>query len=54
MGEGTLSGQVALVAGGTRGLGKELVRALAAAGTSLAVLTLIADHTNAPRWRSHA
>jgi NAD(P)-dependent dehydrogenase (short-subunit alcohol dehydrogenase family) len=32
VGEGTLSGQVALVTGGTRGLGKEFVRALAAAG----------------------
>jgi hypothetical protein len=31
MGEGTLSGQVALVTGGTRGLGKAFVRALAAA-----------------------
>ena len=39
MGEGTLSGQVALVTGGTRGLGKEFVRALAAAGASLAVLS---------------
>jgi NAD(P)-dependent dehydrogenase (short-subunit alcohol dehydrogenase family) len=39
VGEGTLSGQVALVTGGTRGLGKEFVRALAAAGASLAVLS---------------
>ena len=39
MGEGTLSGQVALVTGGTRGLGKEFVGALAAAGASLAVLS---------------
>jgi NADP-dependent 3-hydroxy acid dehydrogenase YdfG len=38
-GEGTLCGQVALVTGGTRGLGKEFVRALAAAGASLAVLS---------------
>ena len=39
VGDGTLSGQVALVTGGTRGLGKEFVRALAAAGASLAVLS---------------
>jgi NAD(P)-dependent dehydrogenase (short-subunit alcohol dehydrogenase family) len=39
MGEETLRGQVALVTGGTRGLGKEFVRALAAAGASLAVLS---------------
>jgi NAD(P)-dependent dehydrogenase (short-subunit alcohol dehydrogenase family) len=39
MGEGTLSGQVAPVTGGTRGLGKEFVRALVAAGASLAVLS---------------
>ncbi len=39
VGEGTLSGQVALVTGEARGLGKELVRALAAAGASLAVLS---------------
>ena len=38
VGEGTLSGQVGLVTGGTRGLGKEFVRALAAAGAGLAVL----------------
>jgi NAD(P)-dependent dehydrogenase (short-subunit alcohol dehydrogenase family) len=38
MGEATLSGQVALVTGGTRGLAKEFVRA----------------QVEAPRWRSHA
>lgn len=37
VGEGAHSGQVALVAGGTRGWGKEFVRALAAAGASQAV-----------------
>jgi 3alpha(or 20beta)-hydroxysteroid dehydrogenase len=37
VGEGTLSGHVALGTGGTRGLGKEFVRALAAAGASLLV-----------------
>jgi NAD(P)-dependent dehydrogenase (short-subunit alcohol dehydrogenase family) len=39
VGEGTLSGPVALVIGGTRGSGKEVIRALAAAGASLAART---------------
>ena len=48
VGDGTLSGQVERVTGGTRGLGKESVRALAAAGASLAVLSdgLIVDRPN--------
>ena len=37
MGEGTLSGQVALVTGGTHGLGKQFVAA--AAGADQAVLS---------------
>ncbi|MFL6131928.1 MAG: hypothetical protein ACJ72A_03970 [Nocardioidaceae bacterium] len=44
MAEGTLSGQVALVADGTRGLGKEFVRAQLE----------VCIEPNAPRWRSHA
>jgi NAD(P)-dependent dehydrogenase (short-subunit alcohol dehydrogenase family) len=37
--EGSLSGQVALVTGGTRGLGKEFAHALAGAGADVAVLS---------------
>jgi len=48
VGDGTLSGQVELVTGGTRGLGKEFVRALAAAGASLAVLSQRSGHGRRP------
>ena len=50
VGDGTLSGQVALVTGGTRGLGKEFVRALAAAGAGLAVLSQVWPGRQPPQW----